>query len=134
MATGFAGLTAVCGVIWSRQMRSVNLIEKLKGERLSSVTFVQYYIQLHFDGPVMNVFTPLTVCAGGRKERSWSLEFRNILCAQIAKKVKSVEYEDKMYLKLGFTDESFISISLVPDDYVGPEAVYFIGYDETIAI
>jgi hypothetical protein len=112
----------------------VNPIEKLKGEQLSAVTFVHDYVQLHFDGPLMNVYAPVTVCAGGRSDSSGGSEFRNAICAQIAKEIASTEWGDESHLKLSFTDKSSISISLNPSDYSGPEALYFHGYDQTLVI
>tara|TARA_R110000823_G_scaffold216426_1_gene345983 strand:+ start:820 stop:1155 length:336 start_codon:yes stop_codon:yes gene_type:complete len=111
----------------------VSPIEKLKGEQLSAVTFVQDYLQLHFDGPLLNVYSPLTISSGENKETSWSPNFRNALCAQIAKQVTQVELAET-YLRLTFSDQSSVSISLAENDYTGPEAVYFNGYNETVVI
>src|SRR5438105_997105 len=68
------------------------LFEQLRGEQLSSVAFVQDYLQLFFDGPGINVTNPLTVESAAEKITSWQSGFRDLLCAQIAKIVDAVEY------------------------------------------
>ena len=43
--------------------------------------------------------------------------------------MRTVEVVDQLHLMIAFDDGSAISISLVPDDYRGPEAVYYHGFD-----
>jgi len=40
-------------------------LQMLIGEQLSAVTFVQDYVQLHFDGPRLTVFSHAVVMRGG---------------------------------------------------------------------
>jgi hypothetical protein len=102
--------------------------KQLQGEQLSSVTFVQDYIQLHFDGPDINVYMPMTVETGETAVRSGDIQFRSALCGQIAKIVQSVSFQESEALTLTFVDGSQIAISLRPDDYSGPEAIYAHGF------
>ena len=97
--------------------------KQLAGEQLNSVTFVQDYIQLHFDGPGINVYMPMSVEAEATTIRSGDNQFRNALCGQIAKVVQSVSFQDSEALTITFEDNSQIAISLRPDDYSGPEAL-----------
>ena len=36
-------------------------LDEIAGAQLSAITFVMDYYQFHFDGPVFNVLTPVTV-------------------------------------------------------------------------
>lgn len=61
------------------------LFDELIGSQLSSVEFVQDYLQLRFDGPTINVNNPLTVKADKKVITSWNEGFRDLLCSQITK-------------------------------------------------
>ena len=61
--------------------KHTNIFAELHGEQLSSVTFVQDYLQLFFDGPGINVMNPLTVESAGRMITSWEPGFRDLLCS-----------------------------------------------------
>jgi hypothetical protein len=54
-------------------------------------------------------------------------QFRNLLCAQISKVLTLVIVRDSKSFDLSFADGSGVSISLRPEDYVGPEAVSING-------
>ena len=100
------------------------LFGELRGEQLSAVTFVQDYLQLWFDGPGINVTNPLTVTARESRITSWKPGFRDLLCAQIAKIVDTVEYRAEDALAIRFVDGSQLSVSLRREDYTSPEAFY----------
>ena len=104
--------------------------QELCGEQLSSVTFVQDYLQLWFDGPGINVTNPLTVETGAVSVTSWQPGFRDALCGQIAKIVKTVEFIDKEAFVIGFEDGSRLSVSLREKDYTTPEALYAHGFSD----
>ena len=104
------------------------LYQQIVGEQLSGVTFVMDYLQLQFNPPpTINVYTPLTVRQDGLFFAWGDDQFRNKLCEQITKIVKSVEINDNEFFLIVFEDGSEISISLNPDDYVGPEVLHFWG-------
>lgn len=107
------------------------IFQQIVGEQLSGVTFVMDYLQLQFNpAPTINVYTPLTVRCDGKTYVSGEDPFRNKLCEQITKLVKSVECNHEEYFLIVFEDGSEISISLKPADYVGPEALNFFGRDD----
>lgn len=108
--------------------------QQLEGEQLAAVTFVQDYIQLHFDGPCINVYAPIVVEIAGAAIRSGELEFRNALCEQIAKTIQSVFWKETEALRLTFADGSRIVVSLRAGDYPGPEALYAHGFGEAPAV
>jgi hypothetical protein len=106
------------------------LFGQLRGRELSSVEFVRDYLQLRFDGgPTINVMSPVVVTRTAGRSRSWDDQFRNALCGQIGKSVGNAEVVEQLHLLIAFDDGSEITISLVPDDYGGPEAVYYHGFD-----
>ena len=110
-------------------MNKYDPFKQLESEQLSSVEFVQDYLQLRFDGPTINVMNPILVVSGGRQARTGEDQFRNALCEQITKIVRYVNVVEEKSLDIGFEDGSTISISLKLEDYnKGPEAVYYHGF------
>jgi hypothetical protein len=104
--------------------------EQIVGEQLSGVTFVMDYLQLQFNPPpTINAYTPVTVISGDSTCVSGDDQFRNRLCEQITKTVKKVAVRDAEAFVIEFEDGSVISVSLRPTDYVGPEALEFVGRD-----
>ena len=112
------------------------LFDELVGEQLSAVTFVQDYFQLWFDGPGINVNSPCTVKAEGIEITSWNPGFRDSACNQIGKLVKEVIVHEGEFISIVFRDGSSISISLRPEDYSTPEAIYAHGFkdDRSLAL
>ena len=96
----------------------------LAGELLSSVEFVQDYLQLRFDGPTLNVSGSITVSAGNDSRTAWEAGFRDLLCGQIGKRVERITELTDDALTFWFADGSTITVSLVPDEG-SPEALYF---------
>jgi hypothetical protein len=108
-----------------------DVFQQVVGEQLSGVTFVMHYLQLQFNPPpIINVYTPVTVFSRGESVRSGDDQFRNRLCEQIAKIVKSVGVVPGDALKITFEDASVIAASLQESDYAGPEAVEIQGRDK----
>ena len=101
---------------------------ELVGCQLSSIEFVQDYLQLKFDGPTINVTNPLTVNDNKSEITSWNKGFRDLLCNQITKIVKDVTFEPGKALTIYFIDDSRISVSLISEDYSSPEAIYAHGF------
>jgi hypothetical protein len=62
-------------------------LQMLIGEQLSTVTFVQDYLQLHFDGPRLTVFSHPVIRSGEQTFSDGKPGFRDALCNNIAKKV-----------------------------------------------
>ena len=100
-------------------------LQVIIGEQLSAVTFVQDYVQLHFDGPRLTIFSHAVVMLGGKPFHWDKSGFRDALCNNIAKKVTEarVAYGDNIFIS--FADGSTIKISLKDKDYRGGEAVNF---------
>lgn len=115
-------------------MTESTVLDQLVGEQLSAVTFVQDYLQLWFDGPGLNITNPLTVSSEDGQIASWEEGFRDLLCGQIAKIVSSVVWTEGEAIEIVFTDKSSLSVSLRPDDYRGPEAIYGHGFKGDVGI
>ena len=96
---------------------------ELIGEQMGAVTFVQDYLQLHFDGPCINVYMPMQIEVGSQVVDRKEEGFRNALCAQIAKRVSAVSIDPVEALRISFEDGSRISISLRRADYTSPDAI-----------
>ena len=97
------------------------MLEELVGEQLSAVTFVQDYLQLAFDGPVLTAVTWPVVTTGERKLRIGERDYRDELCARIARLVKSATCSDEE-IRLSFDDGALFSISLRVEDLEGRSA------------
>ena len=109
--------------------------KKLEGQLLVSVNFLQHYLQLHFEAPLLNIYTPITVSGFEANTRSGNDGFRDALCEQIAKQVEAVSLVPREALTIAFKDGGRVSVSLRPDDYPGPEAIEARGLaEEWIAI
>lgn len=103
-------------------------LSELIGEQLSSVEFVQDYFQLRFGGPTITVLNPTTVSSGQHLARSWDENFRNLLCGQIAKQISRASFADHVALTIEFEDGAHIAVSLLDNDYTGPEALNLSGF------
>jgi hypothetical protein len=99
-------------------------MEKIVGSALSSVTFVADYVQLDFDGPNLTAYT-LPIVRLGSQHIQWEQPgYRDALCRQIGRRVERVRVDDQ-YVSVLFEDSATISISLLDEDYRGPEALQF---------
>lgn len=99
-------------------------LRELIGEDLSGVTFVRDYLQLQFNPPTMlNAYTPVTVQCRNESATFGEKLFANLLLSQLNKFVRDVEFLPDEALRLIFDDQSTISVSLRPADYVCAEAV-----------
>ena len=78
--------------------------------------------------------TPVTVMANKQKYKTGDDQFRNHICGQIGKIVNWVEIIEELYLAITFEDESEVHFSILPDDYQGPEAIYFNGLNNEMIV
>jgi hypothetical protein len=95
------------------------MLENIVGEQLSSVEFVQDYIQLHFDGPTLTAFVLPTVSLSGKRLGFGDSGYRDELCARIGRKVVCAELVDAVGVAVRFDDGAEIYISLRAEDSVG---------------
>jgi hypothetical protein len=95
------------------------------GEQLSSVEFVQDYVQFHFDGPHVIAFVWPVVEIEGKTFRLGEAEYRNVLCERIAQKVTSAFARHGDAIIIEFADGASVRISLKPSDRQGLEAALY---------
>ena len=101
------------------------MFDQLIDEQLSAVTFVQDYLQLHFDGPTINVTAPITIHDAGRSVSSTEPGFRDAVCNQIAKFVGRITVVPHEQLVIEFRDGARIEILV---GLASTEAYYAHGF------
>ena len=103
-------------------MESASPLQILVGAKLSSVTFVMDYVQLGFDGPRLTAYVGPRVTIKGKAFAWGEPGFRDALCDRIGTIVRQAELVENDAIRIVFGDGEVISISLKPEDAVGPEA------------
>lgn len=84
-------------------------------EKLSSVEFVQDYVQLRFDGPTLTVFTMPVVAADGRVFRVGDPGYRDALCERIAVLVTAADVGAEA-ITIEFAGGARLTVSLLRED------------------
>lgn len=100
-----------------------SLLKFLEGKRLSAITFVlQDYLQLHFDGSLLNVYVWPRIRTGEPAFDRDTPGYRDALCQQIGKHVGTTIEGPNDKLVIQFMDGTLIEISLKEEDRNSPEA------------
>lgn len=97
-------------------------LEDLVGEQLSAVEFVQDFLQLRFDGPVLTLLEWPEVF---REEGSYAYgepEYRNVLCDLIAEDVAAASLVEGEAVEVQFASGASVRLSLRSEDLSSPEA------------
>ncbi len=97
----------------------------IEGEQLSAVTFVQDYVQLHFDGPMITANTLPVVVVGDTRFAADEPGYRDQLCGLIAKNVARAYVLQGERFQIDFADHTSLVVSLKPEAYRTAEAVIF---------
>jgi hypothetical protein len=107
-------------------MENINIehLSIIKGEQLSSVIFVQDYLQLDFDGPLLTCYKWPKVCIAGIITSFGDSEYRNAICQLISYLVIALEASSSEVL-IRF-DIGYIQF-LMPDD---SEVIFFQDNDK----
>jgi hypothetical protein len=106
---------------------STDFIHSIENEKLSSVTFVMDYLQLHFDGPVITLFVWPRVKFKGQELHFGQPGYRDALCDRIDRSVLTASLLDDDALVIVFEDGARFAVSLRPEDNIGSEAGHFIA-------
>ncbi|MDE3106198.1 MAG: hypothetical protein KGK08_13595 [Acidobacteriota bacterium] len=96
--------------------------EDLEGLPLTAVAFVQDYLQLQFDGPVLTLYAWPEAF---RDEGSYAYgepEYRNVLCELIGNDVEAATLVEDEALEIRFVNGSSLRVSLREEERTGPEA------------
>jgi hypothetical protein len=97
----------------------------IEGEQLSAVTFVQDYVQLHFDGPMITAITLPVAIARDTRWGIGDIGYRDQLCGLIARNVVRAYVRPGDRLQIDFEGGASLIVSLKPKDYRAAEAVIF---------
>jgi hypothetical protein len=97
-------------------------ISEIIGEELNAVEFVQDYLQLRFDTPLLTLYAWPHVLLSEFSIAYGEPEYRNALCSLIGEKVEEAALEEGDSLTLKFENDTVIALSLREEDLDGPEA------------
>lgn len=106
---------------------SSTIEERIVGEQLSSVEFVQDYLQLHFDGRYLICYIWPVVKINETEYRYKDPFYRDRLCDLISKEITAVLIKDNNYLIIEFQKENAsLRINLDPNnpDIIGEIAIF----------
>jgi hypothetical protein len=92
------------------------------GEQLSAVTFVQDYLQLHFDGPVLTLFVWPTIIADAGTFEQGTAGYKDQLCSMISRKVLRANAYNADRLQLEFVGGLSIIVPLGAQFRTTPES------------
>lgn len=95
-------------------MESKDLLTCLIDEQLSSVEFVQDYLQLHFEDKTLTCYVWPSVIRNSVEYKNDHPDYKNQLCSLIAGNVRNVILIEKNRLVITFTNESEIILCLDP--------------------
>src|ERR1700721_1735391 len=103
-------------------------ISAIEGQELSAVEFVEDFLRLRFDGPLLTLYAWPHVLLADFSVAYGEPEYRNALCAQIGEKVVQASLEKGDALTIEFESGTVIGLSLREEDLDGPESG---SYSET---
>ena len=92
------------------------------GEQLKAVEFVEDFLQLRFDAPLLTLYTWPHVLLTDFSVAYGEPEYRNALCAQIGEKVVQASLEEGDALTIEFENGTVFGLSLREEDLDAPEA------------
>jgi hypothetical protein len=97
-------------------------ISEIIGTELNAVEFVQDYVQLRFDTPLLTFYAWPHVLFSEYSLAYGEPEYRNALCALIGEKVEEATLEEGDSLTLKFENDTVIALSLREEDLDRPQA------------
>jgi hypothetical protein len=97
-------------------------VSAIEGQELTAVEFVQDYLRLRFDGPMLTLYAWPHVLLADFSIAFGEPEYRNALCAQIGEMVAKASVEELDALTVEFESGTVIALSLREEDLSGPEA------------
>ena len=98
------------------------------GDELKAVEFVEDFLQLRFDGPLLTLYAWPHVLLADFSVAYGEPEYRNALCAQIGEKVVQASLEEGDALTIEFESGTVFGLSLREEDLDGPDSG---SYSET---
>ena len=92
------------------------------GEELKAVEFVEDFLQLRFDAPLLTLYAWPHVLFTDFSLAYGEPEYRNALCAQIGEKVVRASLEESDALTIEFENGTVFGLSLREEDLDTPES------------
>ena len=100
-------------------------ISAIEGQELVAVEFVQDFLQLRFDGPLLTLYAWPHVLLTEFSIAFGEPEYRNALCAQIGEAVEEATLNEGDSLTLKLENGTVLALSLREEDLESPEAGAF---------
>lgn len=97
-------------------------ISDILGEELVAVEFVQDYLQLRFEAPLLTLYSWPHVLLSEFSIAYGEPEYRNALCSLIGEKVEQATLEEGDSLTLKFENDTVLALSLREEELDRPEA------------
>jgi hypothetical protein len=97
-------------------------ITAIEGQELTAVEFVQDFLRLRFDGPMLTLYAWPHLLFSEFSLGYGEPEYRNALCAQIGEIVGKASLEELDALTVEFESGTVIALSLREEDLSGPQA------------
>jgi hypothetical protein len=97
-------------------------ISAIEGQELTTVEFVQDFLRLRFDGPMLTLYAWPHVLLTDFSLGYGEPEYRNGLCAQIGEMVAKASLEELEALTVEFESGTVIALSLREEELSGPQA------------
>jgi len=97
-------------------------VSAIEGQELSAVEFVQDFLRLRFDGPMLTLYAWPHVLLADFSIAFGEPEYRNALCAQIGEIVAKASLEELEALTVEFESGTVIALSLREEELSGPVA------------
>ena len=110
------------------------LLDELKAQRLSSVEFVQGYVQLHFDDYSISLYNPVKIIQGSGSLLQEQTGFKDALCSLINGIVRDVSHTKGDKVEVAFDGGLSVVVSIAEKDYSGPEALLLRSHDSKAPI
>jgi hypothetical protein len=109
-----------------------NLFDSILGQQLSAVTFVQDYLQLHFDGNILTCYSWPFVITASETYTIHTDGYRDALCNIITSKVIAASLKEEDSLDICFHNDVVICLNLIRDTVTKdlPEFAYFNSADD----
>ena len=97
-------------------------VSAIVGEELKAVEFVEDFLQLRFEAPLLTFYAWPHVLFPEFSLAYGEPEYRNALCAQIGEMVAKAALEELEALTVEFESGTVIALSLREEELDGPEA------------
>jgi hypothetical protein len=97
-------------------------VSAIIGEELKAVEFVEDFLQLRFEAPLLTFYAWPHVLFPEFSVAYGEPEYRNALCAQIGDKVVQALLEEGDALTIEFENGTVFGLSLREEDVDGPES------------